>query len=105
MAPRSIVRSRMRRVALVYACPQNWLAFALCATVLVGCTTGESRKAADTLPEAFQHCGPPPADGWRLVEPPADSALILAISAEKGTLDGDLGHRTPGESMHEHWFA
>lgn len=44
------------------------------------------------------------ARGWRLIAPPADSASILAIHAEKGTFDSELDHRKPGESIHEHWF-
>jgi hypothetical protein len=81
------------------------LAVCLCVSGLAGCTTGESRKVGNELPEAFRHCSPKQSDGWRLTAPPADISVILAIPAEKGTLDSELRHRGPAETSHEHWFV
>jgi hypothetical protein len=80
------------------------LVLSLCVCGLAGCTTGETRKVAAEIPEAFQHCSPKQSDGWRLSTPPTDSSTILAISAGKGTIDSELGHRDPTHASHEHWF-
>jgi hypothetical protein len=81
------------------------LVVSLCVCGLVGCTTGETRKAVAELPEAFQHCSPKQTDGWRLSAPPSELSAILSIQAERGTIDSELDHRGSTEAVHEHWFV
>jgi hypothetical protein len=80
------------------------LALSFYVVGLVGCAAEDARTTAAPVPEEFQHCTLQQSDGWRITEPPADIAAILAIPVDRGTIDSELGHAAKAEASHEHWF-
>jgi len=81
------------------------IATPLAIIVLSACATGATPVDSSKGPaEEFENCGQSQVDGWRVSVPPAGFESILALPAEKGTIDSELGYRSDGPPSHEHWF-